>query len=245
MDRTHKRGASSTEIVSIYDLRSTIYEVRDSRRRRTNTKARAGWAFTIIELLVTIIIVIVFVALFVPANRRAKERAMRITCTSNLKIIGVAFKTWALDHSNQFPTRLSKTVAGSEQNASEVFRHFQIWSNELVSPLIVLCPADTRRPAKDFGPGFSNSNVSYFVNLEATDDLPQMFLAGDRNITNGAPPINGILTLSTNSIVGWTHEMHKEVGQVLLADGSVQQVSRSSLNQMLRFSGGTNRLAIP
>jgi competence protein ComGC len=213
--------------------------------RLVSAKERASWAVTLIELLAIMLIVVLFAALVVPAMRRPKERAATIQCISNLKQIGVGFKVWALDHSNQFPARLSSTLGGSQENAGEAFRHFQILSNELGSPLVVLCPADTRGPAKDFGPSFSNSNVSYFVGLEATDDVPQMWLAGDRNITNGTPQKNGILTLTTNSVVGWTHEMHNLVGHVLLADGSVQQVNRSRLNQTLRFSGGTNRLAMP
>lgn len=207
-------------------------------------RERASWAFTLIELLAILVIILLFVALALPAMHRAKERAKRITCTSNLKIIGVSFKLWALDHSNQFPTRVSKAFGGSQQ-ASEAFRHFQVLSNELVSPLIVICPADTRRPAKSFSPSFSNSNVSYFVALDVMDDQPQMFLAGDRNITNGMPPQNGILTFTTNGLVGWTHDLHKEVGQVLLVDGSVQQASSSYLRQLLRNSGGTNRLEMP
>jgi competence protein ComGC len=202
-------------------------------------------AFTLIELLAIVLIVLLFLALALPAIHRTKERARRITCTSNLKIIGVAFKTWALDHTNQFPTRVSATFGGSQDHASETFRHFQVLSNELGSPLVVLCPADVRRKASGFGTNFSNSNVSYFVGLDVTDAQPQMFLAGDRNVTNGVPPPHGILTLTTNSIVGWTHELHKMSGQVLLADGSVQQTSTSYLRQFVRNSGGTNRLAMP
>lgn len=207
--------------------------------------ARHCWAFTVVELLVILAVIILLGVLMTPPMYHKRYRATRIACMHNLRTIGVSFYTWALDHSNQFPARLTGTFGSSQEHAGEAFRHFQILSNELVSPLVVVCPADTRRPAKDFGPSFSNTNVSYFVNLEATNDPPQMFLAGDRNITNGAPPINGILTLTTNSVVGWTHEMHNLVGHVLLADGSVQQLSRSKLNQSLRFSGGTNRLAMP
>jgi len=110
---------------------------------------------------------------------------------------------------------------------------------------VLTCPTDTRKPATDFGPALSNTNISYFVSLDAMDDQPQMILAGDRNITNGLAPQNGILVLTTNSLVGWNQEMHKGFGQVLLTDGSVQVASTAYLRQLLRNSGGTNRLAIP
>jgi hypothetical protein len=127
-------------------------------------------------------------------------------------------------------------------SAAEVFRWFGVMSNELSTPLILVCPADNRTPAKDFGPGFTNHNLSYFVGIDATDSNPQGFLAGDRNLTNGTPTVNGILTMSTNTPVGWTHTMHRFCGNIALADGSVQQLSNSRLQSAV---AGTNRLAMP
>jgi prepilin-type processing-associated H-X9-DG protein len=122
-----------------------------------------------------------------------------------------------------------------------VFFHFTVMSNELSTPKILLCPADANRVfATDFN-GFGNSNISYFVGIDADDTVPQEFLAGDRNITNGSPVVNGILHLATNRPVGWTHEMHNRQGNVALADGSVQRFGNSRLNQL----GSTNRLALP
>jgi competence protein ComGC len=232
-------------VTEIYDLRSTIYERLKVGVKRLGIEKSASGAFTRTELLVIIVIVLMVVALLVPAMQRTKERGQRITCTSNLKIIGEAFATWALDHTNQFATRVSTAFGGSQEHAGKAFRHFQVLSKELGSPAAVLCPADARRPANDFGPNFSNSNVSYFVGLDATDAQPMMLVAGDRNLTNGTPPLNGILMLTTNSIAGWTHELHKMTGQVLIADGSVQQMASFHPWQFLIDSDGTNRLAMP
>jgi competence protein ComGC len=208
-------------------------------------KKKLDIAFTLIELLAILVIVLLFVALALPAMHRAKQRAATIQCISDLKQIGIGFKVWALDNSNQFPTHVSRGFGGSKEEAGKAFRHFQVLSNELATPLVLSCPADTRKPAANFGPALSNRNISYFVSLDAMDDQPQMFLAGDFNITNGFPLQDGILTLTTNSVVGWTHELHKSAGQVLLVDGSVQVVSTAFLRQLVRNSGGTNRLAMP
>jgi prepilin-type processing-associated H-X9-DG protein len=68
-------------------------------------------------------------------------------------------------------------------------------------------------------------------------------LYGDRNLTNGWPLENGMLVLTPNRPVGWTHELHNRQGNVALADGSVQEFANSSLPGLL--VGTTNRLAMP
>jgi hypothetical protein len=110
---------------------------------------------------------------------------------------------------------------------------------------VLICPTDTRRPATDLGPGFSNSNLSYFLSLDAADTAPQMFLTGDRNLTNGPLPPNHILVPNAKYPVGWTKDMHRYQGNIGLADGSVQQYSDSRLGEALLGAGTTNRLAIP
>jgi prepilin-type processing-associated H-X9-DG protein len=127
----------------------------------------------------------------------------------------------------------------------EVFRHFQTMSNEFANPKVLICPSAVRVPAKDLFTGFSNTNISYFVGIDARDSNPQMFLSGDRNLTNGPLTSNRILVITPNSPAGWTHEMHSFQGNIGLADGSVQQYSTARLAEGLRNSEATNRLAIP
>ena len=141
-----------------------------------------------------------------------------------------------------------------------VFKVFQVLSNELNTPKVLYCPVEsdgTRVQATIFTPKIpqgpsvayaSDLNCSYFVGVDACDTNVQMFLAGDRNLTlNGQPLKSGrLVNLDTNAPVGWTAGMHKNCGNVLLVDGSVQQWSSPALRQGLRDSGvATNRLAVP
>jgi competence protein ComGC len=209
-------------------------------------RKKLSCAFTLIELLV-IAAIILLLAVTLPLTVNHKRNAQRIQCSNNLKQIGIAFKTWTLDAGDRFPMQVEARDSGSlEAVASgEVFRHFQVMSNDLGNPKILVCPADNRVPAKDFVTGWSNTNISYFVGVDAVDTYPQMFLAGDRNLTSGPLLTSRLLVLMTNSVPSWTRELHDRVGNVALADASVQEADNPGLPFLLQNSGVTNRLAIP
>ncbi len=216
--------------------------------RRSNAP-RSGMqrAFTVIELVVVVVIMVALLtALLLPALSKAKLKAVRIQCTNNLKQVGISERLWSGDHGDKFPIELYANQSGGFKfaDATNGFRYFQVLSNELKNPSVLLCPSDTARsPATNFGSGFGNTHVSYFLGPEADESVPGMFLAGDRNITNGTPTKNGILTLTSTNPAGWTMEMHRGIGNVALSDGSVQGFNSAILRQAVRTSG-TNEIRL-
>lgn len=198
-------------------------------------------AFTFIALLVVLAVLAILAAMLLPALAKAHDRARRIQCVNNLKQCGLAARIWEGDHDDKYPMAVSNILADGN-----VFPYFQVMSNELSTPKTLVCPADTRQPAEDF-PHLSDENISYFVGLDATNDAnPQMLLYGDRNITNGLTSIRGIQLLPPNRPAGWTESIHNKVGNVGLADGSVQQLSISGLQSTLKNTGDqTNRIELP
>lgn len=214
---------------------------RQRARCQSAIGSQKAAAFSLVELLVVIAIIAVLAALLLPALTNSKARAQRIECIADLKELGTAFQMFAHDHQGRFPMQTPVADGGSMEfvQAGESingvfyfsYRQFQPLASDLVEAKTLICPADLdRQPAMNFNM-LQNSNVSYFVGVNADYNIPLSILAGDRNITND--------TRATASLVRgayglrWTSELHKFKGNVLFADAHVEELNNDNLD----FSG--------
>jgi hypothetical protein len=206
------------------------------------SSCRSG--FSLVEVLVIVAIVIALAAVFLrPAGRPPK--AGRIKCVNNLKNVGLAFRIFATDNGDNFPGALimSNTTDVSSVQIEQVYAFL---TNELSTPKILHCPSDTQREEAENFRSFSSKNASYFASLSASEMKIEAFLAGDRNIQIDGKLASRVVPLTSNTVASWSKDIHIEQGNVVMGDGSVQQMSSSRLKNSLRDLGSaTNYLVFP
>src|ERR1041385_764656 len=77
-------------------------------------RKHSGQAFTVLEMLIVIACLSLLAALVLPAlARRSHCGGAKINCTNNLKQIGLAMRTWALDNNDKNPMQVSVTNGGA------------------------------------------------------------------------------------------------------------------------------------
>ena len=115
-------------------------------------------AFTLIELIVVVALVAMLAASLLPVLAGTRVRDRRLTCTNNLKQVGLAFHTWSISHNGNMPMAVAwaqggdlddvgyRVLAATQKSSATsgsrgVSMMFLCMSNELNTPKNLFCPA--------------------------------------------------------------------------------------------------------
>lgn len=203
-------------------------------------------AFTRIELVVVVAICAVIFFILLGALRLPRDVSSRLTCSLNLKQLAFAAQMFEKEHAG-YPWMVSTNQGGTQELAplgEEVFRHCQVFSNDIYVTLGLICPQDSRRAATGWA-NLANTNVSYFIGLDARTNQPTTILAGDRNISSAS---SVIFLTGPSGPPHWVKSvgLHGDKGHLAFGDGHVEELSSDGLANAVQKTGVvTNHFAVP
>jgi hypothetical protein len=224
------------------------------RSRKQPHSSQAGWAR--MDLLALLLASALLGSIVLPVLARTTASGDQLFCMNNLRQTAQAARMWAGDHNEYYPWMF---YDAGDTKPTHTWGYFEIMRDELRTPRILACPADSRKPAEHFSSepgglaspeGGQDNAVSYFLGLDLVPNAQRQILAGDRHFNGGVPNM-GCRWLPSFTAYGmrrrdaedgnltWTNAIHgPNTGNLALVDGRVTAASPELFRKLIIDSEG-------
>ncbi|MBI1842328.1 MAG: prepilin-type N-terminal cleavage/methylation domain-containing protein [Verrucomicrobia bacterium] len=177
----------------------------------------AARAFSLLEMLLTLVIVLILVSIMFSRSSKTFQRDQKEACRHQLETLSVSLQIYANDHEGGFPVQ--KDALTSEPALALLMPRYLSTTQPFV------CPG-TKRDSLAEGAALHREAISYAYYMGRRLDAPQLPLASDAQVDASEKIIGDKVFSPDGKGPGSNH--HQFGGNVLFVDGHAQELGTNT-----------------